>query len=181
MIIPEASLNTGITEESSRCRSRVCFFSESSDLKGLLQDEQFVSMVVILKWFVFQYYAHGFWCAKNGKRRISKGGKIKYLPKGHCNKRSHGTKFAMLEGKLTIIPELLTIFWSRFNLCIKQLYCASRVVFRVFFAFLIFEPNWPLCKGHSLVAIFANSQNALISRILPDFSSHFLHRTTLMC
>ena len=85
MIIPEASLNTGITEESSGCRSRVCFFSESSDLKGLLQDKQFVCMVVILKWLLFQYYAHGFWCVKNGKRRISKGGKIKY------------TKFAMLE------------------------------------------------------------------------------------
>ena len=49
MIIPEASLNIGITEESSGCRSRVCFFKESSDLKGLLQDKQFVSVVVILK------------------------------------------------------------------------------------------------------------------------------------
>ena len=40
----------------------------------------------------------------------------------------------------------------------EQLYCVSRVVFYIYFAILIFGPNWPFCKGYSpcLMAIFAN-------------------------
>ena len=50
------------------------------------------------------------------------------------------------------------------------------------FAILIFDPDWPLCKGYSLciVAIFANFQNGLISQILVAFWSRFLHKKSLM-
>ena len=67
--------------------------------------------------------------------------------------------------------------------CIIQLQCASTAVFRMLFAILIFDPNWPVCKGYSLciVAIFANFQNGLIFRILAVFWSGFLHNTTVMC
>ena len=53
----------------------------------------------------------------------------------------------------------------------------------MFLAFLIFDPNWPFCKGYSLciVAIFANFQNGLIFRILAVFWSRFFYNTTVMC
>ena len=58
--------------------------------------------------------------------------------------------------------------------CIEQLECACRNVFRMFFAYLIFNPNCPFCMGYSLciVAIFGHFQNALIFPILPVFSTH---------
>ena len=80
-----------------------------------------------------------------------------------------------------LISQILAAFWSRFlhKTTVMCLYsCFSHV-----FAILIFDPNWPLCKGYSLciVAIFANFQNGLISQILAAFWSRFLHNTTLMC
>ena len=62
--------------------------------------------------------------------------------------------------------------------CIEQLECVCRNVFRMFLAYLIFNPNCPFCMGYSLrtVAIFGHFQNALIFRILAVFWSRF--RTT---
>jgi len=66
---------------------------------------------------------------------------------------------------------------------IEQLQCVLERFFACFFAFLIFDPKWGFCKGHSLslVAIFGYSPITLIFRILAVFSSSFLHRTTAMC
>ena len=66
----------------------------------------------------------------------------------------------------------------------EQLYCASRVVFCIFFCiFSIFEHNSPFSKGYSLciVAIFANFQNGLIFRILAVFWTRPFHGTALLC
>ena len=49
----------------------------------------------------------------------------------------------------------------------------------MFLAILIFDRNWPCCKGYSLCKM-ADFQNRLISRIFGVFSSGFLHRTTLI-
>ena len=72
-----------------------------------------------------------------------------------------------------LISQILAAFWSRFwhktsLMCLQSL-------FSFFFAFLIFDPNWPFCKKSSLciVAIFAT--------ILAVFWSRFLHNTTVMC
>ena len=46
------------------------------------------------------------------------------------------------------------------------------------FRILIFDPNWPFCKGYSL-CMMADFQNRLISRIFGVFSSGLLQRTTL--
>ena len=59
------------------------------------------------------------------------------------------------------------------------------MVFPMFLAFLIFDPNWPFCKGYSLCigdsfGRLADFQNRLISGILGVFSNGSLHRTTLM-
>ena len=67
----------------------------------------------------------------------------------------------------------------------EQLYCSYRMVFRMFFAFLSFDPNWRFCKRYSLCMVYsfckvANSQTCLISPMFGVFSSHFLHRTTLL-
>ena len=80
-----------------------------------------------------------------------------------------------------LISQILPAFWSRFSH--KTSLMCLRVFYRMFLVFLIFEPNWPFCKGHSLciVAIFANFQNGLIFRILAVFWSRFLHNTTVMC
>ena len=43
---------------------------------------------------------------------------------------------------------------------------------------LIFDPNWPFCKGYS-PCMMADFQNRLISRIFGVFSNGFLHRTSL--
>ena len=59
------------------------------------------------------------------------------------------------------------------------------MVFRMFLAFFIFDPNLPFWKGYgpftgySLCNI-ANFQNCLISRVFGVVSSGFLHRTTLL-
>ena len=37
-------------------------------------------------------------------------------------------------------------FWAGF--WTQQLYCCRRILFRTFLAFLIFDPNWPFCKGY---------------------------------
>ena len=50
--------------------------------------------------------------------------------------------------KLVSFLQYLVFF--RADFCTEQLYCACRMVFRMFFAFLIFDPNWPFCKGYSL-------------------------------
>ena len=81
-----------------------------------------------------------------------------------------------------LISQILAGFWSRF---LHKNKCNVPVESFIpcFLAFLIFEPNWPFCKGYSLciVAIFANCQNGLIFRILALFWSRFLHNTTVMC
>ena len=53
------------------------------------------------------------------------------------------------------------------------------MVFGMFWAILIFDPNWPFCKGYTLCKM-ADFQNRLISRILGVFSRSFSHRTTLI-
>ena len=80
-----------------------------------------------------------------------------------------------------LISQILAAFWSRF-LHKTSLMCL-RVFYRMFLAFLIFDPNRPFCKGYSfcIVPIFANFQNGLIFRILAVFWSRFLHNTTVMC
>ena len=57
----------------------------------------------------------------------------------------------------------------------------------MFLAFLIFDPNWPFCKGYSLcmgysLCKMADFQTCLISWIFGVFSSGFLHNfwTTLI-
>ena len=66
----------------------------------------------------------------------------------------------------------------------------SSVLIHMFFAcflhILIFDPNWPFCKGYSLcmgysLCKMAEFQNRLISRIIGVFSRGFLHRKTLLC
>ena len=54
-----------------------------------------------------------------------------------------------------------------------------RIVFRMIFWILIFDPNWPFCQGYSLCTM-ADFHNCHISLIFGIFSSGFLHRTTLM-
>ena len=68
--------------------------------------------------------------------------------------------------------------------CTEQLCCSCRMVFRMFLAFLIFDPNWPFCKGYSLCmgsspCKMADFQNYIISPIFGVFSSRLLHSTTL--
>ena len=53
------------------------------------------------------------------------------------------------------------------------------MVFRMFVAFLIFDPNGPFGTVYSLCKM-ADFQNSLISRIFGISSSLFLHKTTLM-
>ena len=38
-------------------------------------------------------------------------------------------------------------------LCTKQLYCGSRVVFRMFLRILIFDPNWQFCNDYTLCIV----------------------------
>ena len=92
----------------------------------------------------------------------------------------HVAIFANFQNAL--IFRILAAFWRFFFFCMKQLQYASTAAFGMFFAILIFDPNWPLCKGYSLciVAIFGNFQNGLISQILAAFWSRFLHKTSLM-
>ena len=79
------------------------------------------------------------------------------------------------------IFRILAFFWSPF-LYNTTVMCFS-ALFRMLFGILIFDPNWPLCKGYSLciLAIFANFQNGLIFPVLAVFWSRFLHNTTVMC
>ena len=67
--------------------------------------------------------------------------------------------------------------------CIKQLQCVVKTVLACFFAFLIFDPKWGLCKGYSLclVAIFDDFQNPLIFLMLAFFWSRSLYRATAIC
>ena len=76
------------------------------------------------------------------------------------------------------IFRILAVFWSCFFHITTAMCC--RNLFSMFFAFLIFHPNWGFCKDYcfSLVAIFGNFQNALIFRIRALFGSSFFHRPT---
>ena len=67
--------------------------------------------------------------------------------------------------------------------CTQQFECSSRIVFRTFLAFLIFDPNWSFCKGYSLcvVANFGHFQNALIFPILGVFWQRFFWTRQLQC
>ena len=79
-----------------------------------------------------------------------------------------------------LISRILSVFRSVF--CIEQLLCDSSVVFRMFLAILLFDPNSPFSKGYSLclLAFFSHFQNPLISRILSVFQIRFLQRTILI-
>ena len=82
--------------------------------------------------------------------------------------------------KMVSFLEYLVFFGAVF--CTEQLYCSCRIVFRMFLAFLIFDPNWQFRKGYSLcmgysLCKMADFQNGLISRIFRVFWSGFLHRT----
>ena len=60
----------------------------------------------------------------------------------------------------------------------RQLLCSCGIVFRMFLGFLIFDPNWPLCKGYSLCLCYSlckvvDFQNCLISRIFGVFWAVF--------
>ena len=83
--------------------------------------------------------------------------------------------------------------WSHFSnndvfravFCTAQLLCSCRIVFCMFLAFLILDPNRPFCKGYSLcmgysLCKMAHFQNCRISRIFGVSSCGFLHRTTLL-
>ena len=48
-----------------------------------------------------------------------------------------------------IIFRILGVFWSSFFQT-EQLWCGSRVVFRMFLTILIFKTKWRFCKGYSL-------------------------------
>ena len=50
--------------------------------------------------------------------------------------------------KLVSFLEYLVFFRAVF--CTEQFYYSCRMVFRMFLAFLIFDPNWPFCKGYRL-------------------------------
>ena len=82
-----------------------------------------------------------------------------------------------------LVSVILGVFRAVF--CTEQLCCCCRMVFRMFLAFLIFDPNWPFCKGYSLcmgysLCKMADFQNYLISPIFCVFWSRFLHKTTLL-
>ena len=65
--------------------------------------------------------------------------------------------------------------------CIQQLCYLWRVVFHIFLAILISDPNWPFCKGSPCIgSVFSHFHYCLISRILNVFSSRFLHTTTVL-
>ena len=71
------------------------------------------------------------------------------------------------------------VFWT------KQLCCSFRMVFGVFYAFLICDPKYKFCKGLSLgmgysVCKMVDFQNIVFSRIFGVFSSRFLHSTTVL-
>ena len=59
------------------------------------------------------------------------------------------------------------------------------MVFCMFLAFLIVDPDCPFGKGYGLCMVYspcemADFQNCLMSRIFGVFSSGFLHRTPPM-
>ena len=96
--------------------------------------------------------------------------------KGYCVSK-------MADFKNCLISRIFAVFRAVF--CTEQLQYSCRIVFRMFLAFLLFNPNWPFCKGYSFcmgysLCKMANFQNRLISRIFGVFSSGFLHRTTLI-
>ena len=78
--------------------------------------------------------------------------------------------------KIVSFLEYLVFFQAVF--CTELLKITSRMDFDMFFGILNFDPKWRFCKGYRLCTM-ADFQNCLISRILSDFSSGFLHRTTL--
>ena len=85
--------------------------------------------------------------------------------------------------KIVSFLEYLMFFQTGFST--QQLKYSCRMAFRMFLAFLIFDPNWPFCKGYSLCMAYslckmADFQNRLICLIFGFFSSGVLHRTTLM-
>ena len=86
---------------------------------------------------------------------------------------------------LAIFKMLLFFEYSAFfgaHFCTQQLKYGRTTFFCTFLAFLIFYPNWAFCMDYSpcILANFGYFQNAVIFRILGDFRSGFLHKTTLM-
>ena len=84
----------------------------------------------------------------------------------------------MADFKTSLISRIFRVFFLAV-FCTDKFYCSYRMVFRMFLPFLIFDQNWPFCMGYSICKI-ANFLNCLISLIFGDFSSRFLHRTTLL-
>ena len=75
-----------------------------------------------------------------------------------------------------LISRIFGVFWSGFLHRTTLTWLKNR--FSHVFWILIFDANWPFCKGYSL-CMMADFKNRLISRICGVFSSGFLHRTTL--
>ena len=75
-----------------------------------------------------------------------------------------------------LICRIFGVFWSGFLQRTTLTWLKNR--FSRVFLILIFDPNWPFCKGYSL-CLMADFQNRLISQLFGVFSSGFLHTTTL--
>ena len=78
--------------------------------------------------------------------------------------------------KIVSFLEYLVFFRAVFRT--EQLQFSCRMVFCMFLAFLIFDPNWPFCKGYSLCMCYslckmAVFQNCLICRIFGFFWAVF--------
>ena len=83
--------------------------------------------------------------------------------------------------KIVSLLEYLVFFRAVF--CTEQLQCSCRIVFHMFLAFIIFDPNRPFCEGYSLcmgysLCKMADFQNRLISSIFDVFFERFFADNT---
>ena len=84
--------------------------------------------------------------------------------------------------KMAFLEYLVSL---RAVVCTKHVQCSCRIAFCMFLKCLIFDRNWPFCKGHRLCVGYslckmADFQNLPISGIFNVFSSGLLHLTNLM-
>ena len=86
--------------------------------------------------------------------------------------------------KILSFLEYLVVFRASFFT--EQLQCSCGIVFRMFLAFLIFDPKRPFCKAYSLCMGYTLCLKWPIFKILSFleylvvFPACFFHRTTLM-
>ena len=130
-----------------------CRFSKSSHFSNIrcFFDRFLKKTAVMCLWSRFSHVFSNFifW------RKLTILQRLWPLDSGHFSNFQNRLIFRIL-GVFSIV------FWK------EQRWCSCRVVFRMFLAILFFDANWPFCKGYSvcIVAIFADFQNRLISRIL---------------